>query len=66
MISTAFNMAALEAVPFDIWHEVAAYLEPQDYINAGIAIPVLRGALRDEATAKKAVRVWLIYCFCGS
>lgn len=46
----------LEAVPFDIWHQVASYLGPQDYINSGIAIPQLRGALRDEGTARKVLR----------
>lgn len=47
----------LEAAPFDIWHQVASYLEPQDYMNLGTAVPFLQGALRDEPTAKKVVRV---------
>lgn len=46
-----------DAVPFDIWHQVAGYLDPNDYVNLSLTNRTLYGLLKDEITARKAVKV---------
>lgn len=49
--------SVFDSVPFDIWHQVANYLDPNDYINLSLTSSKLYSLLKDEITARKAVKV---------
>ncbi|EFQ97666.1 F-box domain-containing protein [Nannizzia gypsea CBS 118893] len=50
-----------DAVPFDIWHQIAGYLDPNDYVNLSLANRTLYRLLKDEITARKAVKAHIAY-----
>ncbi|EGD97892.1 hypothetical protein TESG_05395 [Trichophyton tonsurans CBS 112818] len=50
-----------DAVPFDIWHQIAGYLDPNDYVNLSLTNRMLYGLLKDEITARKAVKAHIAY-----
>ncbi|KAF3491040.1 F-box domain-containing protein [Arthroderma uncinatum] len=53
--------SAFDAVPFDIWHQVVHYLDPNDYINLSLANSKLYNLLKDEITARKAVKAHIAH-----
>ncbi|KAK2867887.1 hypothetical protein FQN49_003376 [Arthroderma sp. PD_2] len=58
--------STFDAVPFDIWHQVAGYLDPNDYINLSLANSKLYNLLKDEITAHKAVKAHIAHTVEGN
>ncbi|KAM5445302.1 hypothetical protein MaudCBS49596_007659 [Microsporum audouinii] len=53
--------SVFDLVPFDIWHQVANYLDPNDYINLSLTSSKLYNLLKDEITARKAVKTHIAH-----
>jgi hypothetical protein len=46
-----------EAIPFDVWHQIASRLDPWDYIHLSSVNWRMYDLLRNELTARKSVQV---------
>ncbi|EEP75377.1 predicted protein [Uncinocarpus reesii 1704] len=50
-----------DSIPFDIWHEIASYLGPHDYINLSLVNWDMYELLKDEITARKSAQKFMFH-----
>ncbi|WEW58388.1 hypothetical protein PRK78_003856 [Emydomyces testavorans] len=50
-----------DSIPFDIWHEIASYLGPNDYINLSLVNRDMYELLKDEITARKSAQKFMFH-----
>ncbi|KAI1973092.1 hypothetical protein LOZ51_005135 [Ophidiomyces ophidiicola] len=50
-----------DLVPFDIWHEIASYLGPNDYVNLSLVNRDMYEMLKDEFTARKSAQRFMFH-----
>ncbi|EEH50066.1 uncharacterized protein PADG_06145 [Paracoccidioides brasiliensis Pb18] len=51
----------LNSIPFDIWHQIASRLDPQDYINLSFVNRNLYSLLKSELTARNAAQLHIAH-----
>lgn len=49
----------VNSIPYDIWHQIASYLGPHDYVHLSLVNRQLHGLLRDEVTARKSAQAFI-------
>ncbi|PGH08335.1 hypothetical protein AJ79_06022 [Helicocarpus griseus UAMH5409] len=51
----------IDSIPFDIWHQIASRLDPQDYINLSFANRKLYSLLKSELTSRNSVQLYIFH-----
>ncbi|PGH23078.1 hypothetical protein AJ80_02852 [Polytolypa hystricis UAMH7299] len=54
-------MAPIDAVPFDLWHQIGSRLDPQDYIHLSMVNRTLYNLLRSDLTARNSAQSHIPY-----
>ncbi|KAK2730937.1 hypothetical protein FQN55_005275 [Onygenales sp. PD_40] len=55
----------LNSIPFDLWHQIASRLDPQDYINLSFVNRQLYYLLKSELTARNSVQSFIAHTLEG-
>ncbi|EER24651.1 hypothetical protein D8B26_004992 [Coccidioides posadasii str. Silveira] len=50
-----------DSIPFDIWHEIASYLGPDDYVNLSLVNREMYELLKDDMTARKSAQKFMFH-----